>query len=240
LKRFFNSSKFQSKKDSATTLIPVTEDPLPSAVLTSEASSSAVLTPPQHPAKRCCTVPSNLNKPHIFLRHKNSTTHWNLPPLTEKTVFIGDSNLANFKNCPANTQILSFSGANIDNIRSLVTNYKHTTFQPEQIFFSVGINNRNQNPTSSSIPSAKALISKTKNVFPKSSISLASINFSDHLNKIEKSNLTTLNNSFTTIKNCSIISPLPKHDFFTLSDNIHWTPYTTDSILKHWVLHLKV
>jgi len=233
LKRFFNSSKLQSRPDSATTLVTVTEDPLPSVVQTSEASSSAVTTPPLHPAKRCCSVPSNLNKPHIFLRHKNSTTHWNLPPLTKKIVFIGDSNIANFKNSPENTQILSFSGANIDSIRSLVTEYKHNNFQPDKIIFSVGINNRNQNPSSSSIPSAKALISKTKFIFPKAGIYLVSI-------IIEKSNLSILNNSFTNFKNCSIIPPIPKHDFFTSSDNIHWTPYTTESILNHWLFHLKV
>jgi len=174
-----------------------------------------------------------------FARDKNSTTHWTLPPLTKKVTIIGDSNIARLNNLPDNFLALSYTGANIDNLRSLISNYKDLT-HPEHLIFSVGINNRNQNPLCSSIPSLKALISKSKSTFPNTTIHLTTINFSCNLSKKEQDNLGSLNKFLSSVKNCSIIPPLPKSAFVTTADHIHWSSSTANNFLTHLINFLKV
>jgi hypothetical protein len=176
----------------------------------------------------------------VFSKIKTSTTHWSLPVLTQNIVIIGDSNIARLKQLPNNFQTISFCGSNVDHIRTILSQHKPSPTQPEHIILSIGINNRNQNPNSSSIPSTKALISKFKSTFPKSTIHFATINFSCNLSKKEKDNLSSLNKFLTSVKNCSIIPPLPKSDFATTADNIHWSSCTANNFLKHWTNYLKV
>lgn len=211
------------------------EDQTPKKVCNRTLTSSACL---PSTSATLLSIPIKSSRTTILNRIRNSTTHWSLPPLNQKVILIGDSNIARLKNLPDNYQSISLSGANIDNIRAIITDPKPTAIQPDHIILSIGFNNRKQNPSSSSIPSIKALISKIKGTFPLSNIHLATINFSSQLNKKEQSNLSLLNSSFPSLKNCSIIPPVPKASFQTTNDNIHWLPCTADCILAHWINHL--
>ena len=176
----------------------------------------------------------------VFHRKGRSTTHWTLPALKDKTVFIGDSNLSRLQNLPNHCHAFSFSGANIDHLHALISKYSHTQYQPTNILFSIGINNRDQNPTASSIPSIKKLISKTHAVFPNAHILIASINFSPNLNSSQRNNLKALNAALKSIPHCNVIPPLDNELFSTGSDNIHWSFCTASLFLSHWLRHLNL
>ncbi len=181
-------------------------------------------------------------KPNIssFQRQGHSTTSWSLPAVEADTILIGDSNLSRLKNIPTNCHVFSYSGANIDHLHSIISKYSHPNCQPRNILFSVGINNRNQNPTASSIPSLKKLISKTVLTFPKAKIYMATINFSSNLTKLQQLNLKTLNSAICALPTCTAIPPLDSDLFSTGPNNIHWSPSTASHLLTHWLHHLNL
>ena len=169
-----------------------------------------------------------------FIRHNRATTHWTIPPLEKDTIIIGDSNLSHLKNVPDSFQVLSYSGANFDHIRTLLANYPNSYPQPKRIIFSVGINNRNQNPAASSIPTLRKMILKAHSIFPDTHLYFVTINFSNSLPTNAKKTIKSINSQLFSIPNCSIIPPLPLSLFSTVSDNIHWTSETASVLLNHW------
>ena len=211
---------------------------------TTSPTHPATTTSPTHSAPTTSPIHSKPYFPQpetqisVFHRKGRSTTHWTLPALKDKTVFIGDSNLSRLQRLPDQCHAFSFGGANIDHLHSLISKYTHTQFQPTNILFSVGINNRDQNPAASSIPSFKKLISKTHTVFPNARIHVASINFSPNLTSTQRNNLKTLNSALTSIPHCHVIPPLDSHLFSTGSDNIHWSSNTASNFRTHWLHHL--
>ena len=227
---------------SPTHLTPTTSTTHPAP--TTSPTHPATTTSPTHSAPTTSPIHSKPYFPQpetqisVFHRKGRSTTHWTLPALKDKTVFIGDSNLSRLQRLPDQCHAFSFGGANIDHLHSLISKYTHTQFQPTNILFSVGINNRDQNPAASSIPSFKKLISKTHAVFPNARIHVASINFSPNLTSTQRNNLKTLNSALTSIPHCHVIPPLDSHLFSTGSDNIHWSSNTASNFRTHWLLHL--
>jgi alkylated DNA repair dioxygenase AlkB len=209
-------------------------DSSPTLLDNSHLVQPTVSTPTSNPIPLSNAVPVN-----IFTKHGISTNHWSLPNLSKNTAIIGDSNLARISTCPENCQILSYSGANFDRIRKLVTDYDNSHPAPKNIIISVGINNRNQNPTASSVPSLKRLIANLNSKFPSTNIFMVSINFSSLLSATEKSNLRRLNQAIPTLKNCKIIPPISAPVFGVLpSDPIHWSRSTANLMLSHWLKSL--
>ena len=91
-----------------------------------------------------------------------------------------------------------------DHLYSIISKYAHPNYQPKNIILSVGINNCNQNPTASSVPSLKKLLSKTTLTFPQVKVYMATINFSPKLTKNQQLNLQALNSAINSSPNCAL------------------------------------
>ena len=231
---------------------PNNSSPVPNcaAPSSSRPKSPSISTPP-NPSNNPTTEPSNTPEPSSyflrtnsnvtsFLRQGHSTTSWSLPPLKKDTILVGDSNLARLSYIPSHWHAYSYSGANIDHLHSIFSKYAHPNYQPKNIILSVGINNRNQNPSASSVPSLKKLLSKTALTFPQAKVYMATINFSPKLTKNQQLNLQALNSAINSSPHCTAIPPLDSRLFLTGPDNIHWSRSTALAFRTHWVQHLNL
>lgn len=175
--------------------------------------------------------------------HKKSTakmSNWSLPEITEPVLVIGDSNLQKISETPfKKIQIESYPGAKIRHITNLITQYPFKN-KPQIIILSVGLNDRDNVPSSTTIPSIKNLISSTTRKFPQSSVYVPLIQYSGNLSKIQKNNLTVVNDAIALIKKHATPLPILLKGFRVEEDDIHWTQDTANAILRKWLKNVNL
>ena len=116
-------------------------------------SSSMQLTP----SSPLSNATNRMNTHSVFtaeLQRHNNTVHentdWTLTMPNSQILIIGDSNLSNITTSPNNhVNIESFPGAKIAHIRQLLTKLENQpSTEPECVILSIGINDRENNPSS--------------------------------------------------------------------------------------------
>lgn len=173
------------------------------------------------------------------IRHMSTNrkmADWRLG-VRKKWLFIGDSNLARMPHFEhQDLQIDSYPGATFRHIEAVIKKTTAAT-DVEHVVLSLGINSRTQNAKDTTVKQMQAALRAAKQTFPAAQIWVPVINFSGSLLPKERSNLNTLNAHISA--NILHIPALPRSDFQTEPDNIHWTRATAESMLQHWLAHLK-
>ena len=153
---------------------------------------------------------------------------------------IGDSNLNRMTNSPVdNVRVECFPGVRITHINQILGKLEGRRMpQPDYVILSVGINDRTNNTTPTSVPGRRKLVARAARVLPRSRIVIPEINYPDHLPVYQKRNLKTLNDSLHKLP---LVTTIPRRDmdkFRTEEADIHWTVTIGNSILAHWISHL--
>ena len=178
------------------------------------------------------------------IRHKKSihkASEWFLEGTDKGILVIGDSNISRIsKGSRAQIQTESFPGAQIGHINTVLNKMIGPQVEnyPECVILSVGINDMNNSPGSTTIPAMRKLAQKANKQFPRSRIAIPRINCPAHLSKSQKANIKAINDSLVRLRNISIIPELDQKLFRTIPGDIHWTADTADTLLNHWLCHL--
>lgn len=106
------------------------------------------------------------------------------------------------------------------------------------VVFSVGLNNRDQDPKQTSIKQLRALSRQAESTFPNAIVYFPIMNFSPNLTRQQQDNLRLLNNHIATHYN--FLAEIPHDTFQTEPDNIHWTPTTAQHIFEYWCKQLNL
>ncbi|KAG7999370.1 hypothetical protein GBF38_000026 [Nibea albiflora] len=153
-------------------------------------------------------------------------------------IILGDSNI---NRIPAHhypqIQLDSYPGANAYHFLKIC---EKTLPQPQAkvVIFSIGINNKDQDPRQTTIKQLKALFRIGKSTFPNADIYFPIMNFSPNLTTTQRNNLTLINNTMAT--HFPILTEIPHDTFHTEKDNIHWTPTTAKAIFHNWCRFLNL
>jgi len=170
--------------------------------------------------------------------HKNAD--WTITKPDSEILIIGDLNLSRITTSPNDcVNIECFPGAKIAHIRNLLTKLENqSSSQPECVILSIGINDRENNPTSTSIPNIRRLATKATQIFPQALIAIPQINIPDHLSDQVKHNLKQLNDSLDNIQGIVSLPQIHQNLFETTQNDIQWTHATANTLLTHWLRHL--
>ena len=166
------------------------------------------------------------------IRHKKSihkASEWFLEGTDKGILVIGDSNISRIsKGSRAQIQTESFPGAQIGHINTVLNKMIGPQVEnyPECVILSVGINDMNNSPGSTTIPAMRKLTQKANKQFPRSRIA------------IPIAIPIAINDSLVRLRNISIIPELDQKLFRTIPGDIHWTADTADTLLNHWLCHL--
>lgn len=193
------------------------------------------LPPSPTPAQRFSTVPS------IHRSTKCKKSSWKLPIITKRVVILGDSNVSRItESKERDIQVDSYPGAKIRNLEQMMMHPAETDgTHPEIVILSVGINDRANKPSVTTIPNLRRMAARAGKCFPHSIIAIPEINFSDRLPLVEQEYIMRTSESLLDIKGIVVIPKLEESSFKTdTSDNIHWTPETANKMLTHWLCHL--
>lgn len=172
-------------------------------------------------------------------RHINTgskMTDWSLTT-RHKWVIIGDSNLARMPPFQeADLQIDAFPGATFRHAEAIMAKTVLST-EVLKIILSFGLNNRAQKVEQTTVKQLQKAVKMAKIAFPRAHIYVPQVNFSRTLPHREQTNLNRLNRYISN--NCNSIPELPRSEFITESDHIHWTHDTAKRMLHHWLQMLK-
>ena len=181
--------------------------------------------------------------------------NWKLPTITTKNVILGDSNLRGITKCRVKNadqvlQVCSYPGAKFHNM--LVNVMAPATRSPcpdvSNVVLSLGINERENNVQSTSLPCFRKLMNATRKAFPNANIYVPTLQWDKDIIEGGESvhnNLTALWKGMLTViqtsENTFVLPPL-EDDMFMIQDmrgaGIHWTSETANSLLDSWVHHL--
>lgn len=158
--------------------------------------------------------------------------------VNKPVAFLGDSNLNRippFKN--SQIQIESYPGANFYHFFNLLETAP-VCEDTGVVVLSVGLNNMDQDPQKTSIKQLRRVVHGAQAAFPNADIFVAQIHFAKSLSKIQKYNLTMINNFISTHYN--YLPCISQHDFHTTADGIHWTRETAGRIFGSWCEGLRL
>lgn len=166
---------------------------------------------------------------HIITDRKK--TDWELNILG-KYIIIGDSNVSKF--APLwipDAQIDSFPGATFRHIHGVLEKID-PNLEVQIVIFSLGINNRKQKLLTA-IKEVQRLYKISIEKFPNAEIIFPLLNYAKNLPFREQEFLQALNRHLK--QKYMYLPELPKDEFMTERDGIHWTQKTADRILQQWV-----
>ena len=150
-------------------------------------------------------------------------------------IILGDSNLARIPTITDDRiQIESYSGMNLEWAERVL----HKTEKNEKathLILSVGINNKHQKQSQTSITALRKLRATAKTKFPCADRRIALINFSEDLARGHQGILTRLNDEIRKEPN---LPKLTTASFQTEPDNVHWKRDTAEAMLQHWISSL--
>jgi hypothetical protein len=133
----------------------------------------------------------------------------------------------------------SFPGAKITHMRHLLTKLEHhPSKEPKWVIISIGINDRENNVISTSLPNLRKMAAKANQIFPLAVVAIPEINIPDHLSDRVKHNIKQLNDSLHEMPNVLVIPQIDPKLFTTTFNDIHWTQNTANKLLTHWLTHL--
>lgn len=152
--------------------------------------------------------------------------------IREKHVILGDSNVSKIPpfNFP-DLQIDSFPGATFRHMQAVLEKVDCNP-EVENIIFSLGINNRKQKLLTTT-KEIQRLYKVTSEKFPNAEIIFPLINFARNLPFKEQEFLQNLNRHLK--QKYRTLSELPRTEFDTERDGIHWTQKTAKRILNYWI-----
>ena len=185
----------------------------------------------------CASNPNKKGKKKVHASSKDKLMTWRLEATTHPTLILGDSNLRNITRETNNIQIECFPGAKMKHITNLVQSYPNAAPKPENIIVSVGLNDH-PNLFQTIKDSLDQLCNALTRKFPNSQIFIPCINAPENLPRNGTQKLNNLNESISKKSNITPIPKLCKEDFLLSGDNYHWTTYTGNKFLQHWLYHL--
>lgn len=175
-------------------------------------------------------------RPTRHMSTNRKMVDWRLS-VRKKWLLLGDSNLSRMPYFDhMDLQVDSYPGATFRHMEAVIKKAA-VSMNVEHVVLSLGINSRTQNPKDTTVKQMQAALRAAKQTFPAAQIWVPIVNFSGILPLKEQSNLNILNAHIQN--NMQHIPALPKSEFHTESDNIHWTRATAESMLQHWLVHLK-
>ncbi|TWW61316.1 hypothetical protein D4764_05G0014060 [Takifugu flavidus] len=124
-------------------------------------------------------------------------------------LILGDSNI---KRIPGHTnpniQLDSYPGANTYHFLKIC---EKTLPNPNTkiVIFSIGINNRDQDPRKTTIKQLKLLVRTAKSTFPNADIYFPILNYSTQLTQEQQNNLEFINNTMASY--CPTLPAIPRH-----------------------------
>ena len=168
---------------------------------------------------------------------------WNIPKVVKDILILGDSNLGRASKVKRDdAQVVSYPGINLLKMFRLLENFKfgrnssNPGRMPKHVVFSVGLNDRGCKPSTNEV-SLNKLISRARQEFPASKISIYQQPFDHRLDKDEISSLKALNSAVETkceAQGHNCIPALPRTKFrVNSSDRIHWTEECADATIEH-------
>lgn len=161
-------------------------------------------------------------------------TDWCLD-VEKKWLIIGDSNLTSFPEFfNKDVQVESFPGAHFRHAQALMEKtVPRQDLVVEKIILSFGINGRANKSKETTIRSVQGALRSAKRQFPYADVLIPLVNFSTELPQDEQDNLKILNEHVE--RNMAHIPLLPKREFHTQADDIHWTTETGTAMFNFWM-----
>ncbi|XP_078809581.1 uncharacterized protein LOC144994645 [Oryzias latipes] len=205
------------------TLGPVTTEPRP---------NPSFFTSPFSP-----TTPKLFAPTYHQARSNRKIQSWSFKP-RKPVLILGDSNINRIP--PHNysqIQLDSYPGATIYHFLKVCEKTPPNP-QVKIVIFSVGINNKDQDPKQTSIKQLKGLFRQAKSTFPNADLYFPIMNFSSHLSPVQRNNLKLINNTMTIT--VPFLTEIPHDTFHTEKDNIHWTSETANLIFHNWIQQLNL
>ena len=174
-------------------------------------------------------------RPTRHLNTNRKMQDWSLC-VGKKFIVIGDSNVARFPPFNnADLQIDSYPGATFRHAEAILAKTTTST-TVEKVVLSFGINHRSQKFKETAIKQLQSAMREAKIRFPQAQIYIPVLNYSRALPLAEQLNLQLLNRHI--VDNYNFIPVIPRPDFATDRDYVHWTHPTASKILTHWMAHL--
>ena len=169
---------------------------------------------------------------------------WQLPELTSECLVLGDSNLLRItkSRVPKSAmQICSFPGAKFSNMKNLLAKQTPND-QIKSLILSIGINERDNNPQSTSILCFRKMINAAAKAFPNAVMSVATLQWDkERVTEPAHKNLTALWEGITKCDNIQLLPAIDQSKFKTETHDrsgIHWSMETANEMLDNWVHHL--
>ena len=171
---------------------------------------------------------------------------WRAPVSHSKVLVLGDSNLQGFGKLKVDSSVgpvecHSYPGAKLRHFTDNIWKNSQPQLSPQHVILSVGINNRNNMP-STHRDQLKRVVSLAQKTYPNAQIYIPQINYASNLEKEERASLDSLNSLLMELsgsnKKFHTISKLSPN-LFTIGPKdpykIHWTNNTAESMLTHWI-----
>jgi hypothetical protein len=178
-----------------------------------------------------------------FRHPKTNKKEWVIYANPTRLLVIGDSNISNITQLPNDQMCLqSYPGGTFRNLRETMQralDAKIDTSHIDHVVFSLGINCRRNNITTTAIPELRTFLRTAAKLFPTSKLHMVEINYCNRLSPIEKDNLENLNREIRQQSYCNYIRRFTQGCRF-ISDNIHWQTETANCLLRHWVSELSL
>jgi len=193
-------------------------------------------------------LPSFPVKPRSYrggTRYGNYKNSWSLPFLSKSIAVLGASNISRITQSPIkDIQLEAYHGASFYHFRQMLSKTRKSG-SPSSIILGVGLNNRQTEPSKSSVREMTNVVNACFKKFPQSKIYLPKMNYSRSLPLVEQSNLARLNDCMDQLKkshtNLVVIEQMNPSKFCTDStddSHIHWTAQTANDMLAFWLSHL--
>lgn len=175
---------------------------------------------------------------HNLSIHK--AADWNIGRIKKGMLVIGDSNVNRISRAPvARVWTESFPEAQIKHIQNVLGKLATVnTTQPDVVILSVGINDSQNNPESTTIPSMRKLTQKARKIFPRARVAVPMINCPAHFSKQHKDHVKQLNDSLAGMVDITVLPELDNSKFRTVEGDLDWTPETANALMAHWTKHL--
>lgn len=186
--------------------------------------------------------PSNTNNPkegtHKTHTRSSNKQKWKMDNITHKTLIMGDSNLKSIKKTVDDVKVESFPGAKFHNITNLVKEYPNAAYKPKNLIVNVGLNNYH-NKTQPSKQQIDKMCTALKSKFPDTRIFIPQVNIPEDLPQFGIENLHSINEYLKTkLNHITVIPKLSQSKFTLAADGYHWTQFTGNQFLNHWLAHL--
>ena len=183
------------------------------------------------------TPPMEIVIPTSHQRYPNpqlKLQNWRLPILSKMVAIVGDSNLSRIEPFThISCQVESYPGARIEHIAHLFTTYI-SSHAPRFLILSIGINDAtNRQPHLQN--NIGSILKHLPHQFNQTKVFFVELQVSPSQPPLVHDKAGQINRSVPV--DMHLIPGLPC--FETGRDNVHWTPQCANSLVLHWLNHIK-